>query len=255
MQNQYNSNNSNTSKIEFYEGCINLILGPMFSGKSTELLRNIRRFNFKKMSTVVVAFELDNRYSEQERVVTHDKFEYPAIKCRTIYSIMDRLKDYEVIGIDEGQFYPDLVEACEELAKLGKVVFISALSGNFKREAFDVIARIIPKCESIQHILAICYNCKNDANYTLRLSLEEDEIVIGGDNMYKPACRKCFMNYQKSQSEDAKAITPVKRVSDQSARTECDTESSDKDNLTTCDSQVQTTVCSEFTAETPSKCN
>lgn len=166
----------------------------MFSGKSTELLRNIRRYNFKRMSTVVVAFELDDRYSSLEKVVTHDKFEYPAIKCSRISEIREKLDPYEVIGIDEGQFYPDLVEQCEELANSGKIVIISALSGNFKREPFEVVAKLVPKCESIQTISAICYNCNDEASYSLRITRDEEEIVIGGANMYKPACRSCYMH-------------------------------------------------------------
>lgn len=182
-------------------GKIHLIIGPMFSGKSTELLRLVRRYNFKRKTTAVVAFELDSRYSNTEKVVTHDMYEYPAIKTGKISDIKERLMNYDVIGIDEGQFYPDLCEEVEELANMGKIVIISALSGNFKREPFEVIAKIIPKCETIQNVTAICFNCNDEANFTLRITKDQEEVVIGGDDMYKPSCRSCFMSYNNKISK------------------------------------------------------
>lgn len=186
-----NTNNNNAY------GQIHLIMGPMFAGKSTELLRKVRRFNIKRKSTVVVAFELDDRYSNEEKVITHDHNEYPAIKVGKINDVMDRLLTYDVIGIDEGQFYPDLVECCETLANKGKIVIVSALNGNFKREPFEVISKLIPKCETIENITAICFNCNEDANYSLRIINDEREVVIGGDEMYKPSCRTCFFSNSK----------------------------------------------------------
>ena len=176
-------------------GKISIIIGPMFSGKSTELIRNIKRYSIKKKSTIVVAYEFDNRYSNDKKVVTHDKYEYPAIKSSILTDILDTIINYEVIGIDEGQFYPDLVQVCEYLANIGKIIIISALSGNYKREPFDVISKILPKCESITNISAICFNCNEDAHYTIRISEEKDEVVIGGEDKYKPSCRNCYFNF------------------------------------------------------------
>ena len=183
-------------------GKISIIIGPMFSGKSTELIRNIKRYSIKKKSTIVVAYEFDNRYSNDKKVVTHDKYEYPAIKSSNLSDILNTLLSYEVIGIDEGQFYPDLVNVCEELANKGKIVIISALSGNFKREPFEVISKILPKCESILNISAICFNCNEDAHYTLRISEDKDEIVIGGEEKYKPSCRECYFQFNKTTSSN-----------------------------------------------------
>ena len=190
-------NINDEAKNSSNHGKIHLIIGPMFSGKSTELLRIIRRYNYKRKTTAVVAFELDDRYTNTEKVVTHDKFEYPAIKTRTIKEISDKLINYDVIGIDEGQFYPDIVEECEYLASIGKIVIISALSGNFKREPFEVISKLIPKCETVQNINAICFSCDEEANFSLRITKDQEEMIIGGEDMYKPACRKCYMKYQK----------------------------------------------------------
>ncbi len=186
-------------------GKLHLIIGPMFSGKSTELLRLIRRNNYKKKTTVVVAYMFDDRYSASEVVVTHDKHEYPAIKTWNLLSIKDKLMQYDVIGIDEGQFYPDIVDVCEELVNCGKIVIVSALNGNFKREPFEVISKLLSKAETIQNITAICFNCNEDANYTLRLSSDEREVIIGGEDMYKPSCRSChnyfFSKYSSKKSD------------------------------------------------------
>ena len=192
-QYEYLLENNKRPTISKMDGKIHLIMGPMFSGKSTELLGQIRRYNIKKKKTIVIGFNMDNRYSTEEKVVTHDKIEYPCIKCIKLTDVIDKLYRFDVIGIDEGQFYPDLVEASEELSNMGKVVIIAALSGNFKREPFDVISKIISKCEIIQNVTAICFYCNSDANYTLRTTADEEELLIGGLDMYRPACRKCFL--------------------------------------------------------------
>lgn len=186
--------NSSIGKEKIY-GKIHLILGPMFSGKSTELLRLVRRFYYKRKTTICVSYARDNRYSENDVVVTHDLTQYPAVKAKDIASIRDKIDQYDVIGIDEGQFYPDLVEQCEELCNMGKIVIIAALSGNFKRESFDTIARIIPKSDIIQNVNAICFDCNEEANFTLRLTNETSEVLIGGEESYKSACRACHEKY------------------------------------------------------------
>lgn len=173
-------------------GKIELIMGPMFSGKSTELLRNIKRYKIKKKKTIVISYIGDNRYSKENILSTHDRLEYPAIKCSKLKEHLSFLMDFDVIGIDEGQFYADLVEVSELLANNGKIVVIAALNGNFKREPFDTISKIIPKCEYINNITAVCFNCNEEASYSLRLINNESEILIGGEDYYKPVCRACY---------------------------------------------------------------
>ena len=180
-------------------GKIYLIIGPMFSGKSTELIRNIKRFKIKKLSTAVVSTKLDNRFTDNDSITTHDNIEYPAFRCEKIYDLREKLLNFDVIAIDEGQFYSDIVEESELLANMGKIVIISALSGNFKREPFEVISRLISKSDSIQNLNAICYFCNDDANFSLRITNQKEEIVVGGDNIYKPACRSCFNKLEKTK--------------------------------------------------------
>ncbi len=89
-------------------GKIKMIIGPMFSGKSTELINTVRRYQHKNKRTVLVKYKMDNRYSDEDKVVTHDKQESPALKCNNLSDIYDQLVNYDVIGVDEGQFYPDV---------------------------------------------------------------------------------------------------------------------------------------------------
>jgi len=105
-------------------GKIKLILGPMFSGKSTRLVETVRKYTYKNKKTVLVNFIDDKRYSENSQIVTHDLNKYDSLSCQMLGEIYDVIKNYDVIGIDEGQFFPDLVEACEKLSLLKKIVIV-----------------------------------------------------------------------------------------------------------------------------------
>ena len=121
------------------EGKIELILGPMFSGKSTRLIEIIRKYTYKAKKTIMIKYFADQRYSDKSEVVTHDLIKYDSIDCKNLRDSFHIIKNYDVIGIDEGQFFPDLVEVCEELALMKKTVIISALNGDFRMEPFPVI--------------------------------------------------------------------------------------------------------------------
>ena len=131
-------------------GTIGFILGPMFSGKSTRLIEIIRKYTFKAKKTIMIKYFGDQRYSDKSEVVTHDLVKYDSIDCKNLKDSFDILKKYDVIGIDEGQFFPDLVEICEELALLKKIVIIAALNGDFRMEPFPVISKIISKADKIK---------------------------------------------------------------------------------------------------------
>ena len=161
------------------EGKIELILGPMFSGKSTRLIELMRKYVYKAKKTIMVKFFADQR----------DSF--------------DTLKQYDVIGIDEGQFFEDLVEVCEELALMGKIVLIAALNGDFRMEPFPVIQRIISKSDKIKLLKAYCFNCHKDAKFSLRIVQSNETVLIGAGEAYKPACRECHVFFSK-QRENGK---------------------------------------------------
>ena len=182
-------------------GKIELILGPMFSGKSTRLIGLIRKYTYKAKKTIMIKFIADKRYSEKSEVVTHDLLKYDSIECKNLRENLEKIKTYDVIGVDEGQFFPDLVEVCEELALMKKTIIIAALNGDFRMEPFPVIANLIPKADKIKLLKAYCFNCHKDANYSLRIVQSNDTVLIGADEAYKPACRECHVFFSKEREK------------------------------------------------------
>ncbi|RLN48305.1 hypothetical protein BBJ29_001534 [Phytophthora kernoviae] len=146
------------------EGNLQLIIGPMFSGKSTELIRRIRRYQHAKLECIIVKYLFDTRHSE-EMLSTHDKVLVEAMPVQTLADVRSCLDDYEVIGIDEGQFYPDLVEFCQDAANMGKVVVVAALDGTFERKGFQNVIELIPSAEQVIKLNAICASCGQDAGH------------------------------------------------------------------------------------------
>ena len=181
------------------EGKIELIIGPMFSGKSTRLIEQMRKYVYKAKKTIMVKYYADQRYSEKSEVVTHDLIKYDSINCKLLRNSFETLKQYDVIGIDEGQFFADLVEVCEELALLGKIVLIAALNGDFRMEPFPVIQRIIAKSDKIKLLKAYCFNCHKDAKFSLRIVQSNETVLIGAGEAYKPACRECHVFFSKQR--------------------------------------------------------
>jgi thymidine kinase len=183
------------------EGRIELIVGPMFSGKSTRLIGVIRKFTYKAKKTIMVKYFADKRFTEKSEIVTHDLLKYDSIECKNLREHFDKLKNYDIIGIDEGQFFPDLVEVCEELALMKKTVIIAALNGDFRMEPFPVIAKIIPKADKIKLLKAYCFNCHKDARFTLRIVQSNETVLIGAGEAYKPACRECHIHFSKEREK------------------------------------------------------
>ena len=183
------------------EGRIELILGPMFSGKSTRLIEIIRKYVYKAKKTIMIKFFADKRYSDKSEVVTHDLIKYDSIDCKNLRDSYDKIKDYDVIGIDEGQFFPDLVEVCEELAQQKKIIIIAALNGDFRMEPFPVISRIISKADKIKLLKAYCFHCHKDARYSLRIVQSNETVLIGAGEAYKPACRECHVFFSKQREK------------------------------------------------------
>ncbi|KAE9004397.1 hypothetical protein PF011_g12476 [Phytophthora fragariae] len=144
------------------EGCLQLIIGPMFSGKSTELIRRIHRYQHAKLECLVVKYLFDTRHSE-EMLSTHDKVFVEAMPVQTLAEVRPFLDQFDVIGIDEGQFYPDLVDFCQDAANRGKVVVVAALDATFERKAFESVVELTPTAEQVIKLNAICSSCGHDA--------------------------------------------------------------------------------------------
>lgn len=180
------------------KGQIQVIFGPMFSGKTTELMRRLRRYQMATHQCLVVKYAKDDRY-DSTGIVTHDKQVIPAVSTVRLDYLKDTAKGYSIIGIDEGQFFPDTVQFSEDMANQGKTVIVAALDGTFQREGFGDILQLVPLAESVVKLNAVCMLCYHEAHYTKRISAETAVEVIGGSDKYIAACRKCYFltSFQK----------------------------------------------------------
>ncbi|KAJ6238087.1 thymidine kinase [Anaeramoeba flamelloides] len=185
-----NKNKNNSSYT--YDGQIQLVLGPMFGGKSSELLKRIRRHSIAKKTCTVVKFARDTRYSV-DKCSTHDKVMMDAVPCTgKLFDIGEKVKNHDIIGIDEGQFFEDVVEFSEHMANLGKIVIIAALDGTFERKPFGRVLELVSKSEEVIKLNAVCTITYKDAAFTKRTSQEKDVQVIGGADKYLAVSRSGF---------------------------------------------------------------
>ena len=175
------------------EGKVQAIFGPMFSGKSTELLRKIRRHKIASKRCLVINYIMDNRYSTEEVAATHDKHFIEARKLQRLSELSDEeILSYDVIGIDEGQFFPDLVENCDRWADLGVTVIVAALDCTFEKKSFGNVPLLLAISENVKKLSAICKICNDKASFTKRLTQNKELNLIGGTETYMPVCRKCY---------------------------------------------------------------
>ncbi|XP_075436122.1 thymidine kinase, cytosolic [Ascaphus truei] len=176
-------------------GQIQVIFGPMFSGKSTELIRRVRRFQIAQYKCLVIKYARDTRYSK-EMVATHDRTTMDSVSACQLVDVLPEARVSSVIGIDEGQFFSDIVEFCEEMANEGKTVIVAALDGTFQRKAFGDILSLVPLAESVVKLNAVCMECYREAAYTKRRGAETEVEVIGGADKYQSVCRPCYFRKQ-----------------------------------------------------------
>ncbi|KAJ0044279.1 hypothetical protein NL108_003688, partial [Boleophthalmus pectinirostris] len=140
---------------------------------STELMRRVRRFQVAQYNCLVVKYAKDIRYSETG-MATHDKNTMDAVSANCLADIRPLALKACVIGIDEGQFFPDIVPFAEEMANLGKVIIVAALDGTFQRKAFGNILNLVPLAESVVKLHAVCMQCYKEAAYTKRIGAEKE---------------------------------------------------------------------------------
>ena len=171
----------------------------------------MRKYVYKAKKTIMVKYYADQRYSQKSEVVTHDLIKYDSINCKILRNSFDTFKEYDVIGIDEGQFFADLVEVCEELALMGKIVLIAALNGDFRMEPFPVIQRIIAKADKIKLLKAYCFNCHKDAKFSLRIVQSNETVLIGAGESYKPACKECHVFFSKQREKGNLNLSDIEK--------------------------------------------
>ncbi len=174
-------------------GWIEVICGPMFSGKSEELIRRLRRAMIARKRVEVFKPTIDDRYSNDE-IVSHGDLRMKSQVVNGAAEIADRI-DWrsEVIGIDEANFMgPELVDVAQHLADSGKQVIIAGLDTDYLGRPFVPMPELLALAESITKTLAICVRCGNPAKHTQRLRGSDDLIVVGAADMYEARCRRCF---------------------------------------------------------------
>ena len=174
-------------------GWIEVVVGPMFSGKSEELIRRLRRAEIARQRVQIFKPIIDQRYSTNG-IVSHSGLELASDLVRTAEDILEKVEPRtEVVGIDEGQFLGEgLLEVCTKMADLGKRVIVTGLDTDFMGRPFEPMPRLLAIAEEITKLLAICVRCGNPAVHTQRLVASEELIVVGAGGMYEARCRRCF---------------------------------------------------------------
>jgi thymidine kinase len=173
-------------------GCIEIICGPMFSGKTEELIRRLVRAQYAKQNVAIFKPKTDNRYSD-DYIVSHNKRKIKSIIVESSDSIY-KLKDTaDVFGIDEAQFFDDgIIDIANRLAKENKRVVIAGLDKDYTGNSFGPIRQLMVDAEYVSKVNAICISCGDPASFSQRISKEKDLVVVGETDKYEARCRECF---------------------------------------------------------------
>jgi thymidine kinase len=173
-------------------GWIEVICGSMFSGKTEELIRRLRRAQIARQNVAIFKPIIDDRYAS-DRLVSHDQQSIPSIPVRHPREILEKGRDAQVLGIDEVQFFDrTVVDVCQQLAVSGKRVIVAGLDTDYRAQPFEPVPELLAVAEYITKVYAVCVVCGNPANRTQRVVKRGDRILVGGREVYEPRCRRCF---------------------------------------------------------------
>ena len=192
-------NNMETSR----RGRIEVICGSMFSGKTEELIRRLKRAKFARQKVEIFKPALDTRYSEQE-VVSHDSNHILSTPRESSTSILLLASDCDVVGIDEAQFFDnDIVEVCNELARRGTRVIIAGLDMDFRCQPFGPMPSLMALADEVTKVHAICVRCGNLAYVSHRLVSNDKQVLLGEKMEYEPLCRECYHAELEAKEQNA----------------------------------------------------
>lgn len=179
------------------KGSIEVICGSMFSGKTEELLRRLKRAQFAKQKIAVFKPDIDVRYDNQ-KVVSHNNNTINAIAVKSAEEINNIIGKVDVVAIDEAQFFDSkLLSICNHLANIGTRVIIAGLDMDYEGKPFGIMPQILATAEHITKVHAICVDCNSIANHSYRKTPNKNLIQLGEKEEYKPLCRNCFSNKMK----------------------------------------------------------
>jgi thymidine kinase len=174
-------------------GWIEVISGCMFSGKTEELIRRLRRAQIARQTVRIFKPRIDTRYSPNQ-IVSHSEQSLASTVVDNPKEILALAKDAQVIGVDEAQFFSaDLVGICEQLASDGKRVIVAGLDQDYRGKPFEPLPQLLAVAEYITKTLAICMVCGNPADRTQRITKQQERVVVGAQEMYEARCRKCYV--------------------------------------------------------------
>jgi thymidine kinase len=175
------------------QGWIEVITGSMFSGKSEELIRRIRRAQIARQKVQVFKPRVDDRFAT-DHIISHSDIRLPSENVSSARALLDAVDpDTDVVGIDEGQFFDlELPMICNTLADGGKRVIVAGLDQDYLGKPFEPMPQLLAIAEYITKTLAICMVCGNPANHTQRLVANSERVLLGAQGMYEARCRQCF---------------------------------------------------------------
>ena len=174
-------------------GWIEVVVGSMFSGKSEELIRRLRRAQIAKRKVQIFKPRIDNRYGN-DHITSHSAMQIQAENVGSARELLERVKpETEVVGIDEGQFFdPELPAVCTSLADQGKRVIVAGLDQDYLGKPFEPMPTLLAIAEYITKTHAVCVVCGEPANHTQRLVQSRERVLVGAQNAYEARCRACF---------------------------------------------------------------
>ncbi|MFT4023816.1 MAG: thymidine kinase [Flavihumibacter sp.] len=174
------------------QGWIEVICGSMFSGKTEELIRRLKRARIANLRVEIFKPAADTRY-DSKNIVSHDESHIPSTPIESAQSILLLTQDVDVVGIDEAQFFDDQLPAvCDQLAARGTRVIVAGLDMDYKGQPFGQLPFLLAKADYITKLHAICVKCGNIASFSYRKSGHNQQFLLGEKEHYEPRCRKCF---------------------------------------------------------------
>jgi thymidine kinase len=196
----YKDTERSTNQLMFIEpnnhsqqaGWIEVVCGSMFSGKTEELIRRLKRAKIANMHVGIFKPFIDIRY-HSGKIVSHDENTINAIPVKGSYEILADTEPYNVVGIDEAQFFDEeIVTVCESLANAGKRVIVAGLDMDYTGKPFGPMPALLSVANFVTKLHAVCIKCGGIASYSYRISSNSDQVVLGEKEHYEARCRKCF---------------------------------------------------------------
>ncbi|KAG8345069.1 putative Thymidine kinase [Trypanosoma vivax] len=206
-------------------GELQLIIGPMYAGKTTELMKRVTREIYAHHKCYIVKHSKDTRYCTQS-LCTHNMAKLVAtISVTKLSDIGDVWKEYDVVAVDEGQFFSDVLEFSKKVADAGKKVIVSALDSDYLREPFRDICLLVGLADSVTKLTAVCTVCSHDASFTHRVVDNQERELVGSVGMYIAVCRRCYIEKRRKKELQHKAMTYNDHIPAASATQEVSDES------------------------------